>query len=289
MAFQIEEFQIEEFRVEELSHRTGVPVDTVRYYQSKGLLDPPRRQGRCAWYNSGHVERICRIRSLQQRGFTLATIIRLLEGDFDAADEALVGRLVGEPSVRPDPEPSAASPAEPHETEQFTLSELATTTGVPLALLKALEAEELLIPRRIGPVQRYTREDVEATGAGLLLLEWGLPLSALLDLSRRHHAATVEVTRAAVEMFSSHVRGTLRRQPDASGGTGGGTGNTDELVEAFTALLPAVTTLVGHHFTRTLLRAALDHIDQVGSDLERKAVWDQINRVEPAPESAPVR
>jgi hypothetical protein len=35
-----------------------------------------------------------------------------------------------------------------------------------------------------------------------------------------------------------------------------------------------VTTLVGHHFTRTLLKAALDHIEQVGTPVELQAVRD---------------
>ena len=84
-----------DMRVEQLSMRSGVPVDTVRYYQSKGLLAPPRREGRIAWYDDGHLERLARIRSLQRRGFTLATIVRLVDGDLDAADEALIGELSG--------------------------------------------------------------------------------------------------------------------------------------------------------------------------------------------------
>jgi hypothetical protein len=35
-----------------------------------------------------------------------------------------------------------------------------------------------------------------------------------------------------------------------------------------------VTTLVGHHFTRTLLKAALDHIEHVGTPVELQAVRD---------------
>lgn len=53
---------------------------------------------------------------------------------------------------------------------------------------------------------RYTEDDVAAARAGLLLLEWGIPLSALLDLARRHHEATEAVAREAVAMFSTHVR-----------------------------------------------------------------------------------
>ncbi len=263
-----------ELRVEQLSARAGVSVDTIRYYQSKGLLDPPRREGRVAWYGPDHLDRIARIRSLQDRGFTLATIIRFINGELDAADEALVGKLTLAPP--PDATATAVPPsgvgAPPPEL--LTLPELAERTGVPLALLKAFEAEELLIPRRVGSVERYTQEDVESARAGLLLLEWGLPLSELLELSRRHHAATVEVARTAVDLFSTHVRGKLR----ASDATAD---DPSRLVEAFMALLPAVTTLVEHHFTRTLLKAAFDHIEQVGSDVERQAVWEQVNQARP--------
>src|SRR5580700_5320060 len=179
-----------EMRVEQLSVRTGLSVDTIRYYHSKGLLDPPRRQGRVAWYDDGHVERLERIRSLQQGGFTLATIVRLVSGDLDAADEALLAELTGAGGHH---RPSGSGPGGPqpgqHERagtgaearkqreETFTIAELATETGVPLALLKAIEAEGLLIPRRFGDHERYTSEDVATARAGLLLLEWGIPLS----------------------------------------------------------------------------------------------------------------
>jgi DNA-binding transcriptional MerR regulator len=272
-----------ELRVEQLSAQAGLSVDTIRYYQSKGLVDPPRREGRVAWYGPDHLARIARIRSLQDRGFTLATIIRLINGELDAADEALVGKLTATPTQAPatspatSPAPRSADVGTP-PSELLTLAELADRTGVPLALLKAFEAEELLIPRRVGSVERYTQEDVESARAGLLLLEWGLPLSELLELSRRHHSATVEVARTAVDMFSTHVRGKLRASEEAD--------DTTRLVEAFMELLPAVTTLVEHHFTRTLLKAAFDHIEQVGSDVERQAVWEQVNQTRPTPEPA---
>src|ERR1700730_15551922 len=107
-----------EMRVEQLSVHSGVAVDTIRYYQSKGLLEPPRRQGRVAWYDEGHLERLARIPSLQHRGFPLAHIGRLVTGDLDAADEALVAELSGaqrvgaaRPSLGPDdPQPSDSGP-----------------------------------------------------------------------------------------------------------------------------------------------------------------------------------
>ncbi|HEY6623402.1 MAG TPA: hypothetical protein VIX85_06190, partial [Acidimicrobiales bacterium] len=119
--------------------------------------------------------------------------------------------------------------------------------------------------------ERYTTEDVDAARAGLALLEWGVPLSSLLELGRRHHAATESVAREAVELFSVHVRGSLREQ----GAEEDDAARTARLVEAYAELLPAVTTLVGHHFTRTLLKAALDHIEQVGTPVELQAVKGQ--------------
>ncbi len=283
-----------EMRVEQLSARADVTVDTIRYYQSKGLLEPPRREGRVAWYGDDHLERLARIRSLQGRGFTLATIVRLVSGELDAADEALLGELSGwrdeagrtgssESSVATTASESARAVGATADLigsesgPSLTLEDLAEATGMPLALLKAVEAEGLLIPRRITGQDRYTEADVAAARAGLLLLEWGIPLSALLDLARRHHEATEAVAREAVAMFSTFVRGPLRTEHP---GEEGGPAAADEphierLLQAYAELLPAVNTLVGHHFTRTLISVALDHVEEEGSDAERRAIGDQ--------------
>ncbi len=275
-----------EMRVEQLSARSGMSVDTIRYYQSKGLLEPPRRQGRVAWYNEDHLGRLERIRTLQHKGFTLATIARLVSGDLDAADEALLSELSGlngsgsaasAADVTFDPTDGQTAPddgGEPAGPDQvFTIEELAAETGVPLALLKAVEAEGLLIPRRLGSQDRYTTEDVAAAHAGLLLLEWGIPLSALLDLARRHNEATKAVANEAVDLFSNYVRRPLRSGPE---GPTPGDDDVERLVRAYAELLPAVNTLVANHFTRTLVNTALDHVEHSGSEAERQAISDQI-------------
>jgi len=307
-------------RVDQLAAAGNISVDTVRYYQNKGLLEPPRREGRVAWYGPDHLARIARIRSLQARGFTLATIARLISGDLDAADEALVAELAsgavpagvatrqddGDPppgttgpgpssghrtssGPAPGPEGGADDGGLPELEEQLTLAELADRTGVPLALLKAVEAEGLLIPRRFGEHERYTREDMDAAAAGLLLLEWGVPLSDLFDLARRHHAATEAVAREAVSMFATHVRGPLRHE-HRDGEPAGPAADAEEaarLVQAYTELLPAVNTLVGHHFTRALLKAALDHVEQAGSETSTDTLWAEAVLPALAPDPAP--
>jgi DNA-binding transcriptional MerR regulator len=60
--------------VDELSAEAGLSVRTTRYYASLGLLPPPTRRGRLAYYDEGHLARLSLIRTLQSHGFTLAAI-----------------------------------------------------------------------------------------------------------------------------------------------------------------------------------------------------------------------
>jgi DNA-binding transcriptional MerR regulator len=243
-----------DYRVEALAAKADVSVDTVRFYQSRGLLPPPRREGRVAWYDDEHLDRLARIRRLQARGLTLATIARLLAGELDAADEALV-TAVALPDVDGDGDGAT-----------FTIEELSERSGIPLGLLQAVVKEGLLVPRRAGGVDRFTSADVEAGAAGLRLLEAGLPLPEILDLARQHHAAMRAVADRAVELFDVHVRHPLRDAglPDDEAAA--------RLVDAFTTLLPATTELVTHHFRRTLLNVAQEHIERVGGEAELAAV-----------------
>src|SRR5258705_12781263 len=78
---------------EQLARTAGVAVDTIRFYQGKGLLDAPRREGRVTWYGDAHLERLRRIRELQQRGFTLTVIQRFLAGELEESDEKLVAAV----------------------------------------------------------------------------------------------------------------------------------------------------------------------------------------------------
>ncbi len=67
-----------EFTVDELAARTGLTVRTVRFYASEGLLPPPQRRGRIAYYDNRHRMRLDLIRTLQEHGYTLAAIERVL-------------------------------------------------------------------------------------------------------------------------------------------------------------------------------------------------------------------
>lgn len=248
-----------DMRVEELARRAGVRVDTIRYYQSRGLLPAPRRSGRVALYDDEHLRSLERVRALQAKGFTLATIARVLSGELDAADQALVGALAGDV-------------LQATGGELLSLEELADRTGVPAGILKAVEREGLLVPRRVGDKVGYTEDDVQVARAGLVLLEWGLPLPELLDLARAHDNAMRQVAEKAVDMFDTYVRMSGRISDKNVPGDPETEARARRLVEAFEALLPATATLVSHHFTRVLLATALEHIEHVGNPTELRAV-----------------
>jgi len=82
-----------EYRIEQLARAAGVAVDTIRFYQGKGLIEAPRREGRVTWYGDAHLDRLRRIRDLQQRGFTLTVIQRFLAGELEPSDEGLVAAI----------------------------------------------------------------------------------------------------------------------------------------------------------------------------------------------------
>jgi DNA-binding transcriptional MerR regulator len=228
-----------EYRIEQLAQVGGVAVDTIRFYQGKGLLQPPRRDGRVTWYSEQHLERLGRIRALQHRGFTLAVIRRFLEGELEDSDEALVEAVT--------------APAAP---ETLPLDELAAQSGVAIPLLRALEQAGLLLPVADGEEPRYPTEDLAVLAAGLKLVEAGVPLGALMELGAQHAAAVEETARRAVDLFDQHVRERIQ-------GEGLPAEEAErQLLGTFEELMEASGTLVRHHFQRALLRAARERIER---------------------------
>jgi MerR family transcriptional regulator, mercuric resistance operon regulatory protein len=72
----------------ELSDRTGVNIETIRYYERVGLFPaPPRTRGKHRAYDEWHVRRLAFIRRSRDLGFSLDDIralLQLAEGDDDA-------------------------------------------------------------------------------------------------------------------------------------------------------------------------------------------------------------
>jgi DNA-binding transcriptional MerR regulator len=63
-----------EYTIDQLAAKTGVPSRTIRFYQAKGLLEPPKRRGRVAFYDDSHAERLIAVSELQEKGLRLRAI-----------------------------------------------------------------------------------------------------------------------------------------------------------------------------------------------------------------------
>jgi MerR family mercuric resistance operon transcriptional regulator len=121
-----------------LAKSAAVGVETVRYYQRRGLMSEPARPPReVRRYGEADVKRLRFIRSAQAAGFTLAEIGELLA--LDAADDRARARELAQARV-------AAIDAKIEEMREArnALAGLATacakTRGGPCPILSAFDS-----------------------------------------------------------------------------------------------------------------------------------------------------
>src|SRR4029079_4621052 len=75
------------FAVGDLADLGGVQRRTVRYYVQEGLLPTPHGVGRGNHYGPEHLERLLKVKTLQEGGRSLDEIRRLLNQKTKAHDE----------------------------------------------------------------------------------------------------------------------------------------------------------------------------------------------------------
>jgi len=63
-----------EFTIDELAARAKMTVRNIRAYAGRGLIDAPRLEGRTGYYTLEHLKRLQLIRTLLERGYTLAAV-----------------------------------------------------------------------------------------------------------------------------------------------------------------------------------------------------------------------
>ena len=81
---------MESLTISQLAHEAGVHVETVRYYERRGLLrQPPRSPAGYRQYGAADLRRLQFIARAKQLGFTLSEVARLAgehDGDSDGAN-----------------------------------------------------------------------------------------------------------------------------------------------------------------------------------------------------------
>lgn len=229
------------YSLAEVVERSGVPVDTIRYYQTIRLLPGPGRDGRNAVYDDGHLDRLQLIRSMAARGLSLKVIAMLLEkGERAESDRALLTAI----------EEERAEPG-------YDSTSAARQLGIPHALLSSVERAGLAeAQEQPDGSKRYSEGDLRVARGALKILGHGFPLTRLLALAVKHDRAIRKTVDGAIDLFDQYVRKRTRAR--------GGEADPEAVTAAFKEILPLVTGLVAHHFQRVLVNRALKRLKKSG-------------------------
>jgi DNA-binding transcriptional MerR regulator len=264
-----------EYDIAALASVSGLSIDTIRYYQTLGLVAPPVRRGRHAVYDERHRARLARIRALSERGFSLKSLRELLDREPEAESDAVLR--------------AALERGQAEAT--YTRREFAEAVGLSQTLLRTVERTGIVEPRTDeGGAVRYTESDMSAARGALKLLGRGLPLRKLLELAVAHHRATTRTVDRAIDLFDDYVRKRASERGDAADDGSGRTAaaparaertgapaavsdgrDAEAVAEVYRELMPVVTGLVAHHFQRVLVNRALARLKRSG---ERRS-WRQ--------------
>jgi DNA-binding transcriptional MerR regulator len=184
------------YRVDELAREAGTTVRNVRAYQDRGLLAPPRREGRVGVYSDGHLARLRLIGRLLERGYSLANIDELLSGWEQGQD---LRQLLGL-------EAAITGPFSEEVPTWVTLADLVELFGAmaePDLLLRAVDLGLLVHEGD----ERFRVPSPRLLHAGAELIAAGVPLEAVLDhlVALRRDVDTIAAR--FVDLVTTHVFG----------------------------------------------------------------------------------
>ena len=87
--------ETKQYTIEDLCELTGFSRRTIRYYVQEGLIEPPAGRGRGGFYFDSHLEKLLKIKSLQDRGMRLSAILPVLkQRDLPGPPQEIVAREV---------------------------------------------------------------------------------------------------------------------------------------------------------------------------------------------------
>ncbi len=189
---------VDEFTIDELAARTGMTVRTVRFYATEGLLPAPQRRGRVAYYNARHRMRLDLIRTLQEHGYTLAAIERVLARiaiDASPAEYAVHAAVL--------------APWLPEQTEELDRAALERRAG------RSLTDEEIGYLVQVGALEPVGdaafRASPAALGHAVELLKLPVPTRVLHDSARIIDEHATAVANGLTEVFVDAVWGPYQR------------------------------------------------------------------------------
>jgi DNA-binding transcriptional MerR regulator len=185
-------------RIDDLSHTSGIPSRTIRFYNTEGLLPAPFMQGRVAYYNQEHLLVLDIIKEFkEQQNLPLEVIKQLLEiraqhGDVQM-NLALKQRLLR-------PLTSGG------QDVKLSKEDLQRQTGSTAEQIDELTRQGMLFPSKDQETLHYTGDDLLLLQLYQRLTRIGLPM-ALPSLIRFQLRQLVRSEMAALEQhLLSHWR-----------------------------------------------------------------------------------
>jgi DNA-binding transcriptional MerR regulator len=222
-----------EWRIDDLARRTGLTVDTVRFYQREGLLPAGERVGRSKRYGVAHLDRIQQIRDLQARRFSLAAIKALLESE---RQDLVDGIFAGEGGL------------------SYSLADLVERSGIPADLVERIRVVGLLRdPAEFGRAA-YDATDLDVVRAVAELHRLQLPDDILVELVSIYVRGVEAMQSEVLELFAGH-RGPAWDPEELTAFQQSAAGSAGQM-------LPLVTRVVEYVHQRTLQRLTLGAIER---------------------------
>jgi DNA-binding transcriptional MerR regulator len=184
-----------EYRLDELARQGGVASTTVRLYQARGLLAPPRLDGRTGWYDDSHVSRLRLIARLQDEGHSLAGIANLLgQWEQGRSLDAVIGMEAELDSLIGGAHAVVLDPAD-------VFARFPDDVMTPELVARAAGLG-LVEPTDDGRLRVTDRRFLES---GSTLARLGIPVDVILDEWEALVAHTDDIAERFVTIFEAHL------------------------------------------------------------------------------------
>lgn len=181
------------YRIDDLARAAGMTVRNVRVYQDRGLLPPPRRAGRVAFYSDAHLARLRLIGALLERGYTFAQITDLVGAIESGRD---LGAVLGL-------EAALTAPWSDEQPELLTAAQLRERFGGQANRRALSRAVAMGLLHRSG--SRFVVVSPRLLSAAADLVAAGVPLPVVLDLAADLQRALDGIAERMVATFTAAV------------------------------------------------------------------------------------
>jgi DNA-binding transcriptional MerR regulator len=226
----------DDLTIEELAGRVGLSVRNIRSHHHRGLIPPPTIRRRVGYYGPEHVARLRLITEMQQEGFSLRVIKRLLE----RADGSVAELLRFRQAVR--------RPLQEESPEVVAGSELAARWGTDVSQrqLERFVHLDLLRPLEGGRVEIVSPR-LERMGVQLLAI--GVDVDEMLDAVAEVKRHTRAIAERYVQLFVESVCAPAAQAP-------AGPGQWERMREALEAMRPLAAESLVAMFAREMHAAS---------------------------------